>query len=394
MYKSDFPFFKDNKTVYLDSGATTQKPQIVIDSQIEYYEKYCANTHRSNFDDANKATTEFEEARESLRSFINAKHKEEISFTKGVTESINFIASSYAKKFKTIIISSLEHHANIVPWHLQGRTLHAGLEVVECDENLNFDFKNFEEILCKNPNSFVSISHVSNAFGKVHDIKRITTLAHKHGCVVMIDGAQSFLHAKIDVQELDVDFFAISAHKSLGPTGVGAIYIKEKHQPQVAPYQGGGGAIEEVTYEKTTFYPAPYQYEPGTQNIAGVIGFKEALKYISNIGIETIKKKNRELYLYLYSELKKIDDIILYCDTNCACGSMSFNIKGLSCDDIGILLSKLHVSVRVGHHCAQPIMRKLNVKGTVRASIGFYNDKEDIDKFITALKRVIGILKG
>ncbi len=394
MYKDDFLFFKNNKTVYLDNAATTQKPKVVIDAQNEYYEKYCANTHRSNFDDANKATTEFENARETLKDFINANKKEEIVFTKGVTESINFIASGFAKKFKTIIISSLEHHANIVPWHMQGRTLHKGLEVVKCNENLDFDFEDFENILRKNPNSFVSITHISNAFGKIHDIKKITALSHKYDCVVMIDGAQSFLHVKIDVQDLDVDFFAISGHKSLAPTGVGAVYIKEKFLDEIEPYQGGGGAIQEVDFNHTKFYSAPFKFEAGTQNISGVIGFKEALKYILHVKMKNIQKKNKKLYTYLYDELRKIDDIILYSDINSSCGSLSFNVKGLSCDDIGILLSKLHVSVRVGHHCAQPIMRKLNIKGTVRVSINFYNDIEDIDKFIVALKRVIGILKG
>lgn len=393
MFKSDFPFFESNDTVYLDNGATTQKPKVVIDAQNAYYEKYCANTHRSSFEDANKATMKFEEAREVLRGFINANKKEEIIFTKGVTESINFIASSFAKKFKTVIISSLEHHANIVPWHMQKRSLGNGLEVVKCDENLDFDFKDFEEILKKNPNSFVSVTHISNAFGKVHDIEKITSLAHKYGAVVLIDGAQSLLHEAIDVQKIGADFFAISGHKTLAPTGIGAVYVKENLLPELSAYQGGGGAIQEVTYEHTIFYDAPFKYEAGTQNISGVIGFGEALKYIENIGIENIKNKNKTLYKYLKEELCKIDDILFYTNTK-ACASLSFNIKGTSCDDVGILLSKLGISVRVGHHCAQPIMRKLGLKGTVRASICFYNEKEDIDKFIVALKRVVAILKG
>ena len=206
MFKKDFPYFKNSQTIYLDNGATTQKPKSVIDSQVEYYETYCANTHRSNFGHANKATQEFEKTRTILKNFINASKNEEIIFTKGVTESINFIASSFAKDFETVIISSLEHHSNIVPWHMQNRTLGAGLEVVNCNENLDFDLEHFEELLKTNPNAFVSITHISNAFGKIHDIKTIIKLAHKYSAVVMIDGAQSLAHFRIDVQELDVDF--------------------------------------------------------------------------------------------------------------------------------------------------------------------------------------------
>ena len=267
MFKKDFPYFKNSQTIYLDNGATTQKPKAVIDSQVEYYETYCANTHRSNFGHANKATQEFEKTRTILKNFINASKNEEIIFTKGVTESLNFIASSFAKEFKTVIISSLEHHSNIVPWHMQNRTLGAGLEVVNCGSNLDFDMNHFEELLKANPNSFVSITHISNAFGKIHDIKTITKLAHDYGAIVMIDGAQSLAHLKIDVQELDVDFFAISGHKTFAPTGVGAIYIKEKHLKDVKPYQTGGATIHEVDYSGSTpgkrdLYPSVFLYRP------------------------------------------------------------------------------------------------------------------------------------
>ena len=369
MYKKDFPYFTNSKTVYLDSGATTQKPQSVIDATVEYYTKYCSNTHRSGFGDAAHATTEFENTREVLRRFINTNKKEEIIFTKGVTESINFIASSFAYMFKTVIISSLEHHANIVPWHMQGRFLNSGLEVVNCNENLDFDFEHFEEILKKNPNSFVSIAHVTNAFGKVHDIKKIISMAHDYGCVVMIDGAQSLSSFKIDVQELDCDFFAISGHKTFGPTGVGAIYIKEKFFESVKPYQTGGAVINSVD-------------------------FKEALKYIENIGYETIQSRKKELLEYLDSELKKLPDIIFYNDLKDCSGTRSFNFKGIMHDDISILLDKLKVALRVGHHCAQPIMKKLGIKGTIRVSLAFYNDFEDIDKLIVALKKALSMLKG
>ena len=393
MFRNDFPYFQNSKTVYLDNGATTQKPKSVIDSQVEYYEQYCSNTHRSNFGHANKATQEFEKTRKLLKEFINASKNEEIIFTKGVTESINFIASSFAIDFKTVIISSLEHHSNIVPWHMQNRTLGAGLEVVNCNENLDFDLEHFEELLNANPNAFVSITHISNAFGKIHDIKTITKLAHKYGAVVMIDGAQSLAHFRIDVQELDVDFFAISGHKTFGPTGVGAIYIKEKYLKDVKPYQTGGATIHEVDYSGSILLDSPYKFEAGTQNIAGVIGFGKALEYINHIHYENILSMEHNVYKYLDDELKKLPNIIFYNDIKDSIGSRSFNFEGIIHDDIGILLDKMNIAVRVGHHCAQPIMKKLGIRGTIRVSTAFYNDYVDVDKLIEALKKALSMLK-
>ncbi|MCG3713431.1 cysteine desulfurase [Aliarcobacter butzleri] len=393
MFKNDFPYFQNSKTTYLDNGATTQKPKSVIDSQVEYYEHYCSNTHRSNFGDANKATLEFEKTRKILKEFINASKKEEIIFTKGVTESLNFIATSFAKDFKTVIISSLEHHSNIVPWHMQGRTLGLGLEVVNCDDNLNFDMNHFEELLKANPNAFVSITHISNAFGKIHDIEAITKLAHSYGAVVMIDGAQSLAHTSIDVQALDIDFFAISGHKTFAPTGVGAIYIKEKYLKDVKPYQTGGATIHEVDFSGSTLLDSPYKFEAGTQNIAGVIGFGKALEYLNYVKYENIQSIEHNVFKYLDEELAKLPDIVFYNDLENCVGSRSFNFKGIVHDDIGILLDKMKVAVRVGHHCAQPIMKKLRIKGTIRVSISFYNDYVDVDNLITALKKALNMLR-
>ena len=393
MFKNDFPYFQNSKTKYLDNGATTQKPKSVIDSQVEYYEHYCSNTHRSNFGDANKATLEFEKTRKILKEFINASKKEEIIFTKGVTESLNFIATSFAKDFKTVIISSLEHHSNIVPWHMQGRTLGLGLEVVNCDDNLNFDMNHFEELLKANPNAFVSITHISNAFGKIHDIEAITKLAHSYGAIVMIDGAQSLAHTSIDVQALDVDFFAISGHKTFAPTGVGAIYIKEKYLKDVKPYQTGGATIHEVDFSGSTLLDSPYKFEAGTQNIAGVIGFGKALEYLNYVKYENIQSIEHNVFKYLDEELAKLPDIVFYNDLENCVGSRSFNFKGIVHDDIGILLDKMKVAVRVGHHCAQPIMKKLGIKGTIRVSISFYNDYVDVDNLITALKKALNMLR-
>jgi cysteine desulfurase / selenocysteine lyase len=393
MFKNDFPYFQNSKTVYLDNGATTQKPKSVIDSQVEYYETYCANTHRSNFGHANKATQEFEKTRVLLKEFINASKNEEIIFTKGVTESLNFIASSFAKDFKTVIISSLEHHSNITPWHMQGRSLGNGLEVVSCNDNLDFDLEHFEELLKANPNAFVSITHVSNAFGKIHDIKTIAKLAHEYGAIIMIDGAQSLAHFKVDVQDLDVDFFAISGHKTFAPTGVGAIYIKEKYLKDVKAYQTGGATIDDVDYNHSTLLDSPYKFEAGTQNIAGVIGFGKALEYLNYVKYENIESIEKKVFKFLDEELAKLPGIIFYNDTKDCIGSRSFNFEGIVHDDIGILIDKMNVAVRVGHHCAQPIMKKLGIRGTIRVSVAFYNDYVDVDKLIEALKKALSMLK-
>jgi len=392
-YKKFFPYFKNSDITYLDSGATTQKLQSVIDAELEYYTKYCANTHRSNFGDANRATTEYEETRKYLQKFINAKDSSEIIFTKGVTEAINFIASSFAKKFKTVIISSLEHHSNIVPFHIQGRSLGDGLEVVGYTDNFAFDYEEFETILQKNPNSFVSVTHISNAFGTINDIKKICKIAHKYNSYVLIDGAQSLAHKKIDVQDIDCDFFSISGHKTFAPTGVGAIYIKQELLNKLEPYQTGGATIKSVTYNKSILLDSPFKFEAGTQNIAGVIGFKKALEFIDSVGYEEIEKKESLLYEYLQNELKKIDDVVLYNTTKDSISNKSFNIKGLIHDDVGILLDKQKIAIRVGHHCTMPIMEKLQIKGTIRVSLAFYNDLDDIDKFIVALKKAIKMLK-
>lgn len=393
MFKKDFPYFENSNIIYLDNAATTQKPKEVISSQVEYYEKYCANTHRSSFGDANKATLNYENARKTLKEFINAKENEEIIFTKGVTESINFIASSFAKDFKTVIISSLEHHSNIVPWHMQGRTLGKGLEVVRCNENLDFDILHFEELLKNNPNAFVSITHISNAFGKIHNIKAITQLAHEHGATVMIDGAQSLAHMKVDMQDLDVDIFAISAHKTFGPTGVGAVYIKKELLEKIEAYQTGGATIHEVDFYSSTLLDSPYKFEAGTQNIAGVIGFAKALEYLSQVGYENIEAIEHDVYNYLDKRLNELPNIVFYNDTKDSIGSRSFNFKNISHDDIGILVDKMNIALRVGHHCAQPIMKQLNIKGTIRVSIAFYNDYKDVDRLIEALKKATMMLQ-
>lgn len=394
MIKDDFPYFKNHKITYLDNAATTQKPQSVIDSVVEYYTDYCANTHRSSYQDGNRATMEYEGARSYIKNFIGASSEKEVIFTKGVTEGINMVASCFVKdRFKTVIISSLEHHSNIVPWHMMGRTPGNGLEIVGYKKNLEFDMDHYEDLLRNNPGSFVSITHVSNAFGVIHPVKEIVKLAHKYGAEVLIDGAQSISSFKVNVKELGVDFYSFSGHKSYGPTGVGILYINSKLLNGFDPYQTGGATIDRVTFKSTTLLESPQCFEAGTQNIAGVIGLKAALEYIDHIGYELIEEKEKALVKIIYEKLNNIDGIELYTTSTGVVGNISFNIKGIVPIDIGIILDKMNVAVRSGHHCAMPIMDLLKINGTVRLSLGLYNDIDDIDVFFTSLARAIKIIR-
>lgn len=395
MRKSDFPYFLNNKIVYLDNAATTQKPKVVIDSVVDFYSYYCSNTHRGSYEHGNKATIEFEKSRSYLRDFIGAKSTNEIIFTKGVTEGINMVASSFVRKrFKNVIISSLEHHSNIVPWHVQGRTVGDGLEVVKFNNDLTFDLDHFEFLLKKNPDSFVSITHVSNAFGVVYPVKEIVEISHKLGAKVLIDGAQSLSRFSIDVSGLGADFYVVSGHKCYGPTGIGVLYINESLLDKFKPYQTGGATIKDVSFSKTTLLESPYCFEAGTQNIAGVIGIKKACEYINNIGYKKIEENEKMLVNKVYKELNRIEDIELYTNSEVSTGNISFNIKNISPIDIGILLDKQNVAVRCGHHCAMPIMKSLDINGTIRVSLALYNDERDIDIFFSSLDKSINILRN
>ena len=387
MNKKDFPIFENKELIYLDNAATTQKPQCVLDKMNEYYTQYCSNTHRGSHDLGNKATQEYEEARRYIAQFMGAK-TEEIIFTKGTTEAINLLASSYVKNnFNTVILSELEHHSNILPWQLND--LH--IEVIPVDEDLNIDLSVYEEILKKNPDSFISITHISNAFGIVNPVKKLIELGHQYDCQILIDGAQALAHIDLDLKELDVDFYAVSAHKAYGPTGVGALYGKYELLEIMDPYQGGGSMIEDVTFEYSTFLDPPFRFEAGTQPIADVLGFKEALLYLSKT--KGLKEHNASLLKYAKEELLKLEGIILYTQAENVSGNISFNISGLHHDDIGILLSKQNIMLRTGHHCALPIMKKLGINGTIRLSFAMYNTKEDIDMSIEALAKSIRMLR-
>ena len=385
--KKDFPLFKNEDIIYLDSAATSQKPQVVLDAMDDYYENYCANIHRGSHEIGNLATQRYEQAREYIANYIGA-NSTELVFTRGTTEGINLIAECFVKdRFQTVILSQLEHHSNIVPWQLQG----LNIEVIGMDKDLNIDLDDYEGLLKNNPKSFVSLTHISNSFGIINPVQKLIELAHKYDCKVLIDGAQSIAHLKIDVKELDADFYVFSAHKVYGPTGVGALYGKFEYLCKMKPYQSGGSMIADVSFEQSIFLDPPHKFEAGTQAIAEVIGFSEALKYLSKI--EDIDKHDKVLMEFTKEELNKIPNMILYTDALNVSANISFNIEGIHHDDIGVLLSKQNIMLRTGHHCAMPIMKKLEIDGTVRMSFGLYNTKEDVRDCMIALKKAIEMLR-
>lgn len=385
-YKNDFPFFANEDIIYLDSAATSQKPQVVLDAVNNYYTHYCSNTHRGSHDLGNKATTEYEQARTRIAHFLNAQPKE-IVFTRGTTEAINLVASCFVKdNFSTVILSPLEHHSNILPWLLAG--LH--IEVVAVDKDLNIDIQAFDKLLQEHPKSFVSLTHVSNVVGIINPIKELTALAHKHGCSVLIDGAQALAHETIDLKDLNVDFYAVSAHKAYGPTGIGALYGKYELLDAMPPYQGGGSMIKEVDFDSVTFLEPPLKFEAGTQAIAQAIGFAKAIDYVQSLNDR--QAYDRELMNYAKHSLQTIEGVKLYTQATNVCGNISFSIEGVHHDDIAILLSKQKIMLRTGHHCAQPLMKLLGVVGTIRLSFAIYSTKEDIDLTIKALKKVLKML--
>ena len=384
--KKDFDFFKNSNLVYLDSAATSQKPKVLLESLEKYYTHYCSNIHRSSNDIANKTTQMYEDSRKNIANFINAKSNE-VVFVRGTTEAINLLASSYVKgRFKTVIISKLEHHSNIVPWQLNGLKI----KVVKMDKDLNIDIKDFENLLKNNPNSFVSLTHISNSFGIINPIKKLIKISHKYGAKILIDGAQAIAHVDINVKDLDADFYAFSAHKMYGPTGLGILYGKYDLLNEMKPYQGGGAMIEDVDFKKSTFLEAPLKFEAGTQAIAEVIAFSDTLNYFKEL--DGVFKYEKNLIKFAKKELEKIPNIIFYTKAKNVSTIISFNINGIHHSDIGTLLSKQNVMLRTGHHCTLPAMKDLSIDGTIRVSIALYNTKEDILRFIKALKVAIKML--
>ena len=375
--------------VYFDNGASTQKPQVVIDAIAQYYSNDNANIHRGVHYLSQKATDKFEETRDTVQAFINANKSCEIIFTKGTTDSINLVANGYRSmlnKGDDIIISEMEHHSNIVPWQMCCEVSGATLKVIPILDNGDLDMDAFENLLSEKT-KLVAVTHISNALGTINPVEKLIALTHKVGAKILIDGAQATPHTLVDVQGLDVDFYCFSAHKMYGPTGVGVLYGKEALLNELPPYQGGGEMIKEVSFEKTTYADLPHKFEAGTPNIAGVIAFKAAMDFITDLGISTIAKHEDTLVQYATKQLLTISGMQFIGEAKKRAALVSFNIEGLHPYDIGVLLDKMGIAIRTGHHCAQPIMEHYKVSGTARMSFAIYNTKEEIDSCITAIKK-------
>lgn len=392
--RSQFPILtqtvNQKPLIYLDNAATTQKPFSVLEAEDIYYKTINSNVHRGVHTLSQLSTIEMEATRGAVKEFINAKKDYEIIFTKGTTDGINLVASSIEpliNKGDEIIISTLEHHSNIVPWQFLAERKDLILKVIPIDENGELLLNEFEKLITEKT-KIVAINHISNALGVVNSIEHIIKKAHEAQAFVLIDGAQAISHKKIDVQKLNVDFYVFSAHKMYGPTGVGILYGKEKLLERMKPYQGGGEMIKEVTFEKTTYADLPFKFEAGTPNIAGNIVLKKAIEFIQNIGLENIEKYENSILKYITKKLEELDGITTYAKNSTSkTGVVSFNldINNIHSSDVGFILDKQGIAVRTGHHCAQPLMRHLGVTGTVRASVAIYNTKEEIDFLIEGI---------
>ncbi len=392
----EFPVLKTKvhgkRLVYLDNAATTLKPQCVIDSINDYYSASTSNVHRGLHYLSEKATDKYESTRDALKTFINANSRKEIIFTKGTTDSINLVASSFgASKLKAgdeIIISHMEHHSNIVPWQLICEKTGAKLKVIPMNDKGELLMDEYKQLL-NSKTKLVSCVYISNSLGTINPIKEMIKLAHDVGALFLVDGAQAMAHTKVDVKELDCDFFALSAHKMFGPTGVGALYGKEKLLEDLPPYQGGGDMIDIVTFEKTTYNDLPYKFEAGTPNISGIIAFKEAINYIERLGIENMVAYEDEILEYGTAALNEIPEITLIGQAENKTSILSFIVKDIHPHDLATFTDKLGVAVRTGHHCTQPVMQRMNIPATTRASLSIYNTKKDIDELCSALKKSI-----
>jgi len=396
--REDFPILKrtvhGKPLVYFDNAATSQTPQVVIDTIVAYYSNYNSNIHRGVHTLSQEATDKYEEARIKVQQHFNAKEAYEIILTSGTTHSINMVAAGFEtllKKGDEVIVSALEHHSNIVPWQMLCEKTGTVLKVIPMLENGSLDMSSYHKLLNERT-KLVFCNHVSNALGTVNPIEEIIEAAHKVEAAVLIDGAQATPHIKPDVQALNVDFYVASAHKLCGPTGVGFLYGKQEWLEKLPPYQGGGEMIATVSFEKTTYAGLPHKFEAGTPNICGGIAFGAGLDYMNAVGFENIASYEHELLVYGTQELLKIEGVKIYGTTAEKTAVISFNVGEIHPYDIGAILDKLGVAVRTGHHCAQPIMDFYQIPGTVRASFSFYNTKEEIDVFITSLKRAVMML--
>ena len=397
--KKDFPLLENENITYLDSGATTQKPIQVIKAVEEFYQKYNANPHRGAYSLSVEATEQYENTRTKIAKFINAKHREEIIFSKNATESLNLIAYSYGldnlKKDDEVIISIMEHHSNLVPWQKMTKQTGSKLNYMYINENYEITDEEIESKIT-DKTKIVGITHVSNVLGTINNVKKIIKYAHKKGAVVIVDASQSIPHMKIDVQDLDADFLVFSGHKMLAPLGIGVLYGKREILNKMTPFLMGGDMIEYVYEQETTFAPLPNKFEAGTQNVEGVIGLGAAIDYIENLGYDKIQEIEHEVISYARQELSKLDYLTLYTTPNEENHSsvISFNINGVHPHDVASILDSEGVCVRSGNHCAQPLMRFLGIDSTCRASFYIYNTEDDVDKLVKALDKAYGMFKN
>ncbi len=397
--RSYFPILKQkvyNKPlVYLDTAASAQKPVQVLMKQEQLHNDYYSNIHRGAHYMADKATIEYEAVRDKIQAFINADSRKEIIFTKGATESLNLVACSFCEKFvhagDEIIISEMEHHSNIVPWQMAAAKKKAKIVKLPFNDAGILEIERLPELISERT-KLIAVNHVSNVLGTVNPIAEIIETAHKRNVAVMVDGAQAAPHIVIDVQKLDVDFYAFSAHKLYGPNGVGVLYGKEKWLAQMPPYQGGGQMISEVSFEGTSFNELPYKFEAGTPNISSVAAFGAAIDFITEIGIDNIARHEHELLNYAMSKLRQVDGIRFYGEAPEKSGVISFNIEGVHFYDLGMLIDKMGIAIRTGHHCADTVMAHFNIQGCARISFGMYNTKDEIDVFMEALKKALIVL--
>jgi cysteine desulfurase/selenocysteine lyase len=393
--RQDFPILDEKVNgrdlVYFDNAATTQKPFVVLEALANYYGHYNANIHRGIHFLAEKATSAFEDSRTTIQKFLNAAHKEEIIFTYGTTDGINLVAQTYGRKFlkegDEIIISTLEHHSNIVPWQMLCEENGCVLRVIPIDDNGDLILEEYEKMLSEKT-KFVSVIHVSNSLGTINDVKFIAEKAHAVGAKVLVDGAQASSHFTIDVQDLDADFYVFSAHKIFGPTGMGVLYGKSDILNAMPPYRGGGEMIKEVTFEKTTYNELPYKFEAGTPNIADVVAVKFAIDYINDLGKENIAAYEDELLNYATEKLSEIGGLRIVGQAKEKVSVVSFVLDGIHPQDVGVILDQQGIAIRTGHHCTQPLMNRLGLPGTSRASFAVYNTKPEIDKLVAGIHKV------
>ncbi len=396
--KKDFPIFENKDIAYLDSGATTQKPTSVLEAIEKFYKNENANPHRGAYGLSIEATEIYENTRDKIAKFINAKHREEIIFSKNASESLNLIAYSYGldnlKKDDEIVLSIMEHHSNLVPWQMVAKKTESKLNYMYINDNFEISDEEIETKIT-DKTKIVGITHVSNVLGTINNIEKIIKYAHKKGAIVVVDGSQSIPHMEIDVQKLDADFFVFSGHKMLAPLGIGILYGKREILNKMNPFLMGGDMIEYVYEQETTFAPLPNKFEAGTQNVEGVIGLGAAIDYIKNIGYNKIQEIEKEVTSYARQELSKLEYLTLYLTPNEEKHSsvISFNIKGVHPHDVASILDSENVCVRSGNHCAQPLLRSMGIDSTCRASFYIYNTKEDVDKLVIALNKAYNMFK-